>query len=110
MRGLICRVIVAVAVLAAAGIDGAKAKPIAFANGTTLMAEYGAGTMVEAQVFYAPRYFYSAGLGYLKLDSDIDIRERNITYARLNYLMKRWNLEAAQANVFSWGSIGHADI
>ena len=36
----------------------AQAKPIAFAHGTTVMAEYGAGTMIEAQVFYAPKYFF----------------------------------------------------
>ena len=86
------------------------AKPIAFANGTTLMAEYGAGTMEEIQLFYAPRYFYSAGLGHLALESDIDGRSRDITYARLNYLVKRWNLEAAQANVFVWGGAGQAHV
>jgi len=84
------------------------AKPIAFAQGTTVMAEYGAGTMRELQVFYAPRYFFSLGLGHLALDSDIDARSRDFTYARLNYLVKRWNLESAQANIFSWGSLGSA--
>ena len=33
------------------------AKPIAFADGTTVVAEYGAGTMTEVQVFNAPRHF-----------------------------------------------------
>jgi hypothetical protein len=86
----------------------AAAKPIAYAQGTTVMAEYGAGTMQEAQLFYAPRHFLSAGLGYLALDSDIDERSRDITYARLNVLVKRWNLEAAQGNVFAWGGLGRA--
>jgi hypothetical protein len=35
------------------GTAGVFAKPIAFSQGTTVMAEYGAGTMKEAQVFYA---------------------------------------------------------
>ena len=48
----------------------AVAKPIAFAHGTTVMGEYGAGTMEEVQVFYAPRYFYSVGGGHLALNSD----------------------------------------
>ena len=61
---------------------GAMAKPIAFSQGTTVMAEYGAGTMAEAQVFYAPRYFLSVGGGYLALESDIDHRRREIGYAR----------------------------
>jgi hypothetical protein len=97
------------AVLACAGLQ-VQAKPIAFSHGTTVMAEYGAGTMTEAQVFYAPRYFLSIGGGYLELESDIDHRRREITYARLNYLAKRWNMEAAQANVFVWGGAGHAYV
>jgi hypothetical protein len=88
----------------------AHAKPIAFAHGTTVMAEYGAGTMNEAQVFYAPTFKYSVGLGYLELDSDQIDRKREIGYARLNYLVKRWNMESAQANVFTWGSLGNAHV
>src|SRR5262245_4223257 len=88
----------------------AQAKPIAFSHGTTVMAEYGAGTMTEAQVFYAPKYFLSLGGGYLELESDIDHRRREITYARANYLVKRWNLESAQANVFVWGGAGQAYV
>ena len=88
----------------------AQAKPIAFSHGTTVMAEYGAGTMVEAQVFYAPKYFLSLGGGYLELESDIDHRRREITYARANYLVKRWNQENSQANVFVWGGAGEAYV
>ena len=85
-----------------------SAKPIAFAHGTTVMAEYGAGTMTEAQIFYAPKYFWSIGLGHTELDSDQTDLRREITYARANYLVKRWNLESAQANVFVWGGAGNA--
>jgi hypothetical protein len=94
-----------------AGMAGvAAAKPIAFSHGTTVMAEYGAGTMQEAQVFYAPKYFLSLGGGYLELESDIDHRRREITYARVNYLARRWNMETAQANVFVWGGAGQAYV
>lgn len=93
-----------------AGADVVHAKPIAFAQGTTVMGEYGAGTMNELQVFYAPRYFVSIGGGHLALQSEIDDRTRDITYARANYLVKRWNQEAAQANVFVWGGAGRAHI
>ena len=86
----------------------AFAKPIAYAHGTTVMAEYGAGTMNEAQVFYAPKYDWSFGVGYLELDSDLISRERRIGYARANYLVKRWNRESAQANLFVWGGLGGA--
>jgi hypothetical protein len=84
------------------------AKPIAFAHGTTAMAEYGAGTMKEAQIFHAPRYFWSLGAGYTELDSALTDKRREITYVRANYLVKRWNLESAQANVFTWGGLGNA--
>ena len=88
----------------------AHSKPIAFADGKTVMAEYGAGTMKEVQGFYAPTFRYSLGGGHLSLDSDVKDSTRDITYLRLNYLPKRWNMESAQANVFVWGSLGRAHI
>jgi len=84
------------------------AKPIAFAKGTTVMAEYGAGTMNEAQLFYAPRYWYSLGGGWLELQSEDGAKQRHVTYVRGNLLAKRWNLPGAQANVFVWGGLGRA--
>jgi hypothetical protein len=84
------------------------AKPIAFADGTTVMAEYGAGTMQELQIFYAPRFNYSVGGGHVDFTSDIDGHTEHISYARLNWLAHRWNLDAAQANVFVWGGAGSA--
>lgn len=101
---------VGLAVLLSACSPHLHAKPIAFANGTSVMAEYGGNTMREAQVFYAPRFDVSFGAGYVRLASDIDGRTREIGYARVNYLPKRWNLEAAQANVFVWGGVGVARI
>lgn len=86
----------------------AAAKPIAFAKGTTVMVEYGAGTMNEAQVFYAPRYWYSLGGGWLELQSEDGAKLRHINYLRGNLLAKRWNLPGAQANVFVWGGLGRA--
>jgi len=83
------------------------AKPIAYAQGTTVMVEHGAGTMNEAQVFHAPRYDWSVGAGYLELVT-LGGDDRRIVYARANYLARRWNLEAAQANVFAWGGVGGA--
>jgi len=89
-------------------LGGAQAKPIAFAHGTTVMTEYGAGTMIELQAFYAPYYWLSLGGGRLRLDSDVLSRTRDIDYLRANLLVHRWNLEAAQANVFAWGGLGRA--
>ena len=95
-------------VLLALTTPDAMAKPIAFANGTTVMAEYGAGTMEEVQAFYAPWYWLSLGAGYLRLDSDAQARMREIRFLRANYLVHRWNLDDAQANVFAWGGLGTA--
>jgi hypothetical protein len=101
-RRIACMLALATAPLAAV------AKPIAFAHGTTVMAEYGAGTMTEVQAFYAPSYRVSFGGGHLALDSEDGDITRDITYLRANVLPKRWNLPAAQANVFVWGGIGRA--
>lgn len=86
----------------------AAAKPIAFAKGTTLMLEYGAGTMNEFQLFYAPTYWYSVGGGWVELTSEDGRTQRRISYLRGNLLAKRWNMPAAQANVFVWGGLGRA--
>jgi hypothetical protein len=104
------RIALSMALVVGHALIAAHAKPIAFADGTTVMAEYGAGTMTEAQAFYAPTFRYSLGGGHLSLNSEVNDDTRDITYARLNYLPKRWNLEAAQANVFVWGSVGRAHI
>jgi hypothetical protein len=110
MTILLGRIVPSIALAAGSVLASASAKPIAFADGTTVMAEYGAGTMTEIQAFYAPTYRYSVGGGHLSLNSDVNDSTRDITYARLNYLPKRWNLKSAQANVFVWGSIGHVHI
>lgn len=110
MNPLLGRAAIAAMLSIAAGLVPANAKPIAFADGTTVMAEYGAGTMTEVQAFYAPTYRYSVGGGHLSLNSDLNDNTRDITYLRFNYLPKRWNMEAAQANVFVWGGAGRAHI
>jgi hypothetical protein len=97
-----------IGLLAAAVAAPAMAKPIAFADGTTVMAEYGAGTMQELQIFYAPRFDYSVGGGHVDFTSAEDGQTEHITYARLNWLAHRWNLDDAQANVFVWGGVGSA--
>ena len=87
----------------------AVSKPIVFEGGTTFMAEYGAGTMIEAQLFHAPSYRWSAGLGHLRLEAADDSFSRDITYSRLNVLLGRHNGRRAQGNVFAWGGLGSAD-
>lgn len=104
------RVARAIALLCACALPVVDAKPIAFAHGTTVMGEYGAGTMTEVQAFYAPTFRYSLGGGFLRLESDEGDFDREIAYARINFLPKRWNMERAQANVFVWASAGRAYV
>lgn len=93
--------------LFALGNEAAEAKPIAFAKGSTVMLEYGGGSMTEIQAFYAPKYWWSAGIGDIGFDLEDGTRDR-VAYLRVNGLAKRWNMPAAQANVFVWGGVGKA--
>jgi hypothetical protein len=102
------RIIRMLAACCALGAAPAFAKPIAYARGHTVMAEYGGDTMKETQWFYAPRYWWSGGVGWLELRNMDGRFERDLVYGRANWLVKRWNLPAAQANVFAWGSLGAA--
>lgn len=95
----------ALALLACA--HAAQAKPIAFARGKTVMAEYGAGSMNEFQGFYAPAHWNSVGVGWTRFDT-LDGGHRAYSYARANLLVHRWNLPNAQANVFAWAGLGNA--
>lgn len=104
------KILCACVAIAAAGLVPREiaAKPIAFQQGYSGMSEYGAGTMQEVQLFYAPRYWWSAGPGFLRLNSEDGQLARNISYLRGNLLVQRWNLPQAQGNVFAWGSLGGA--
>ncbi len=97
-----------VALALCVGTTPAAAKPISFARGSTVMAEYGGGNMVEVQAFYAPKYWWSAGGGWLELKDESGDLRRDIVTVRGNLLAKRWNLPGAQANVFVWGGLGRA--
>jgi hypothetical protein len=98
----------ALACLAVSAPLGAAAKPIAFQDGWTVMGEIGTDTMREAQVFYAPKYWWSGGLSFTRITAHDERFERDIPNVQLNYLVHRWNLPAAQANVFAWGGLGAA--
>jgi hypothetical protein len=95
-------------VLALVASTAALAKPIAFQDGWTVMAEYGTNTMRQAQVFYAPKYWWSGGLAHTEIIADDKSFEHDIDGAQFNYLVKRWNLPDAQGNLFAWGGIGSA--
>jgi hypothetical protein len=100
-----------IAVLLALGVAGdLHARPIVFARSTNLMLDYREGAMAEAQIYYAPEHWYSLGLGHTDLSSDQMEARHSVTYARVNVLAKRWNMEGAQANIFGWAGIGTAYV
>ena len=88
----------------------AHGRPILYAHSFTLLADYRADAMKEAQVSYAPTAFLSFGLGHLELDGAGPGHEHEIDYLRLNALAKRWNFESAQANIFVWAGAGRSTL
>ena len=104
------RHILAAAVAALCLAPAAYARPILYAHSFTLLADYRAEAMKEAQVSYAPTAFLSFGLGHLELDGAGPGHEHEVTYLRLNALAKRWNFEAAQANIFVWAGAGRSHL
>jgi len=94
-------------VLASGRLD---ARPIVFAHSITVMADYTASTTSEQQIFYAPKAFLSLGIGHLGIEGSGAHPDHEISYFRVNLLAKRWNMEAAQANVFLWGGADSAHM
>ncbi len=86
----------------------ANAKPIAFAEAVTMMHERDA-TMVSTEVYYAPKVWWSLGIADVKMISDNKQHEMDAKYAQFNFLLKRWNMPNAQANIFASAGFGWAD-
>ena len=91
-------------------LQRAEARPIAYAHSTTAMVDYTADKMSEVQLFYAPKSFISFGLGHMDIEGGGSHAEHEVTYFRVNFLAKRWNMEAAQANIFAWGGLDSAHM
>lgn len=88
----------------------ADARPIAYADATTFMAEYSQST-TDLSLYYAPRFNRSYGGGWHRYRQDAHhgpTLEREFRFLRVNHLARRWNLPRAQANAFVWASIGEA--
>ncbi len=85
------------------------ARPIAYADATTLMADY-SRTTADLSLYHAPRFDRSYGGGWhrYRQDDDGHALEREFRFLRVNQLAHRWNLPRAQANAFVWASLGEA--
>jgi hypothetical protein len=82
-------------------------KPIAFADGTTTMVELDSNTR-EAQAFYAPRHWWSLGFAAARMQDDARTKRHDVEYAQVNFLVRRWNFEHAQGNLFVSAGVGSA--
>ena len=100
----------ALGLAAALILQRADARPIVYAHSTTAMVDYTADKMSEAQLFYAPKSFISFGVGHMEIEGGGSHAEHEVTYFRVNFLAKRWNMEAAQANIFAWGGVDSAHM
>lgn len=83
----------------------AAAKPIAFANAWTFMHERDSD-MIETDLYYAPTYWFSLGPTTVIARSDDKLIRREAAIFHTNFLLKRWNLERAQGNVFATVGLG----
>lgn len=84
------------------------AKPIAFAEAWTFMHERDRN-MIQTELFYAPEFWWSLGpvTSIMKNDANTKRMETNLFQA--NYLVKRWNMPNAQANVFVSYGLGRTE-
>jgi hypothetical protein len=85
-------------------------RPVLYPRSTTVMLEYCDDVMQEVQLLYSPSARWSIGAGHLELEDTGPNHEHQVNFARLNLLLKRWNLESAQANVFVWGGVGRSSV
>jgi hypothetical protein len=97
--------VAAVATLFALPFGCALARPIAYADATTVMGEWSRDGR-ELSVVHAPRHWWSAGVVHIVLDDPRGRDQHQLDLARANYLVRRWNLPGAQGNAYVWGGVG----
>jgi hypothetical protein len=96
-------------VMIAVSATSVFAKPISFADGTTFMHERDRN-MLETNLFYAPKVWVSLGGSASFMQSDDKTKRHDAAYAQINFLVKRWNMPNAQANLFVSGGLGEANV
>ncbi|MCG6117229.1 MAG: hypothetical protein MEQ07_03415 [Aquimonas sp.] len=93
--------------LAVGSADPAQARPVSYAQGHMLMADHSA-ELDHWSYTYSPSFRWSGSAGFLRLDDLVGTDQLELSYVRGSRLLKRWNLPAAQANVFGWVGAGSA--
>jgi len=87
-------------VLASAPAD---ARPVSWPGGTTVIAEHD-GEFTSGLVHYTPNRHYAVGLRHERNRMDDWV----FTGVQVNWLARRWNLPASQANIYVKGALGQA--
>lgn len=83
----------------------AEAHMVSYQGATSLMS-YNEETTNEYLLTYSYRYWGAVGITYLK-EKDPDLGHFAMTIPRANFLLKRWNNDDSQANVY--GSVGYGN-
>lgn len=107
-NAILCAAAMVIGMVVFATSPNVNAKPIAFAEAVTMMHERD-DTMVSTEVYYAPKVWWSLGIADVKMTSENNQHEMDAKYAQFNFLLKRWNMPNAQANIFASAGFGWAD-
>ncbi|MFZ8864795.1 MAG: hypothetical protein ACO2XZ_02855 [Rickettsiales bacterium] len=84
-------------------ISNSHARPISYSGGKTIM-YYNNGFKHSLHLHYSPSYKYSLGYRYENYKNT----DLSLDGIQLNNLIKRWNLQEAQGNIYLKSSLGNA--
>jgi len=84
-----------------------SARPVTYTGGQVLVVEMHPDS-VAWRYGYSGSFRWSASVGGLYVDDFQGRESLDVNYVRSARLVKRWNWPKAQANVFVWGGVGHA--
>lgn len=85
----------------------AAAHPVAFRNATGIMGGH-SSRLSHHQINHSFRHWFASGIHHIK-----EIRptgSRKATFASANFLVKRWNGNALQANLYNAWGLGRSDL
>lgn len=84
----------------------AVAHPVSYKGSTGLMG-FHSPKLVHNQLNYSFKHWFAAGIHHYRRPG---LENRNATFASTNFLLKRWNGENLQANIYSVFGIGNSHL
>ena len=82
------------------------AHPVSFQDSLGIMGAH-SPTLTHNQVNYSYRYWGAVGLHHFRRP---DLSQNNATFLSSNFLLKRWNEAALQANLYAVAGVGHSQL